>query len=161
MLHCTIFVALHKIRGYKSVVMPGAAYGWTKRPPEANRKGSSMTNLNLEVPAQIRELAEKSVEQARKAFEDFVVAAQKATAQSEAATASLASSAKEVSSKAIGYAEVNVKATFDFAQKLFQVRDPKEILAVQTEFVKSQLAAVQEQAKELGEAVKKAVTPSA
>ncbi len=120
-----------------------------------------MTNLNLEVPAQIRELAEKSVEQARKAFEEFVVAAQKATAQSEAATASLATGAKEVSSKAMGYAEANVKAAFDFAQKLFQIRDPKEILVVQSEFVKTQLAAVQEQAKELGEAVKKAVTPNA
>ncbi len=119
-----------------------------------------MTNLNLEVPAEIRVLAEKTVEQARKAFEDFVVAAQKATVQSEAATASLATGAKEVSSKAIGYAEANVKAAFDFAQKLFQIRDPKEILAVQSEFVKTQLAAVQEQAKELGEAVKKAVTPS-
>jgi phasin len=133
----------------------------TNRPPEANRKGNSMTNLNLEVPAQIKEVAEKSVEQARKAFEDFVAAAQKATAQSEAATASLATGAKEVSSKAMGFAEANVKAAFDFAQKLFQVRDPKEILALQSEFLKTQLAAVQEQAKELGEAVKKAVTPSA
>jgi phasin len=119
-----------------------------------------MTNLNLEVPAEIRELAEKAVEQASKAFEDFVVAAQKATVQSEAATASLATGAKEVSSKAIGYAEANVKAGFDFAQKLFQIRDPKEVLAVQSEFVKTQLATVQEQAKELGEVVKKAVTLS-
>ena len=120
-----------------------------------------MTNLNLEVPAEVREFAEKSVEQARKAFENFVAAAQKASAQSEAATASLATGAKEVSSKAMGYAETNVKAAFDFAQKLFQIRDPKEILAVQTEFAKTQLAVVQEQAKDLGEVVKKAVTPIA
>jgi len=119
-----------------------------------------MTNLNLEVPAEVREFAEKTVEQARKAFEGFVVAAQKATAQSEAATASLSSGAKDITTKAIGYAEANVKAAFDHAQKLIQIRDPKEILAVQSEFVKSQLAAVQEQAKDLGEVVKKAVTPS-
>jgi phasin len=122
--------------------------------------GSSKTNLNLEVPAEIREIAEKSVEQARKAFGDFVVAAQKATAQSEAATASLTIGAKEVFSKAMGYAEANVKAAFDFAQKLVQIHDPKEILAVQSEVVKTQLATVQEQAKELGEVAKKAGTPS-
>lgn len=119
-----------------------------------------MSNLNLEVPAEVREFAEKTVEQARKAFEGFVVAAQKATAQQEATTASLTSGAKDITSKAIGYAEANVKAAFDHAQKLIQIRDPKEILAVQSEFVKSQLAAVQEQAKDLGEVVKKAVTPS-
>ena len=161
MLHCTIIVAVHKIRGYIGAVTTRRGLQADKTSAGSkSQKGNCMTNLNLEVPAQIRELAEKSVEQARKAFEDFVVAAQKATAQSEAATASLATGAKEVSSKAIGYAEVNVKAAFDFAQKLFKIRDPKEILAVQSEFVKSQLAAVQEQAKELGEAVKKAVTPN-
>jgi phasin len=122
---------------------------------------SAMINPNLEVPAQIRELAKESVEQARKAFADFVTAAQRATAHSEATTASLANGAKETSSKAMGYAEVNVRAAFDFAQKLFQIRDPKEILAMQSEFVKTQLAAVQEQAEELGEAVKRAVIPSA
>jgi phasin len=122
---------------------------------------SAMTNSSLGVPAQIRELAEESVEQARKAFADFVAAAQNATAQSEAATASLATGAKETSSKAMGYAEANVRGAFDFAQKLFQIRNPQEILAVQTEFVKTQLAPVQEQAKELGEAVKKVVTPNA
>jgi phasin len=119
-----------------------------------------MTNLNFEVPAEVREIAEKTVEQARKAFEGFVAAAQKAAAQSEAATASLATGAMDVSTKAMGYAEANVKAAFDLAQKLVQIRDPKEILAVQSEFVKTQLAAVQEQAKELGEVVKKAASPN-
>ncbi len=120
-----------------------------------------MTNINLEVPAEIREMAEKSVEHARKAFENFVVAAQKAAAESETATASLATGAKEISSKAMGYAETNVKAAFDFAQKLFQIRDPKEFLTAQSEFVKSQLATVQKQAKDLGESVQKAVTATA
>src|SRR6266702_920524 len=109
-------VALHKNRGYRKHRNAKTRQMINVRP--ANRKASSMTNLNLEVPAEIRVLAEKTVEQARKAFEDFVVAAQKATAQSEAATASLTTGAKDVSSKAIGYAEANVKAAFDLAQKL-------------------------------------------
>lgn len=119
-----------------------------------------MTKLNLEVPAEVREFAEKTVDQARKAFDSFVAAAQKATAQSEAAAENLTAGAKEVSSKAIGFAEANVKAAFDLAEKLVQAKDPKEILAIQSEYLKNQVATVQEQAKILGEAVKKAVSTS-
>lgn len=119
-----------------------------------------MSNLNLEIPSEVREFAEKTVDQARKAFESFVVAAQKATSQSEAAAESLATNAKEVSSRAIGFAEANVKAAFDLAEKLVQAKDPKEILSIQSEYLKNQVAAVQEQAKALGDAVKKVVTHS-
>jgi phasin len=119
-----------------------------------------MTNLNLEIPSEVREFAEKTVDQARKAFDSYVAAAQKATAQSEAAASTLASSAKELNSKAITFAESNVKAAFDLADKLVKAKDPKEFLAIQSEFLKSQVASVQEQAKALGEAVKKAVTPT-
>jgi phasin len=119
-----------------------------------------MSNLKLEIPAEVRDFAEKTVGQARKAFDGFVAAAQKATAQSEATAENLTAQAKEVSTKAIGYAESNVKAAFDLAEKLIHAKDPKEFLAIQSEFLKSQVASVTEQAKELGEAVKKAVTPT-
>ena len=117
-----------------------------------------MSNVNLEIPAEVREFAEKTVDQARKAFDSFVAAAQKASAQSEAAAETLTSSAKEVSTKAITFAEANVKAAFDLADKLVKAKDPKEFLAIQSEFLKSQVATVQEQTKALGEAVKKAVS---
>ncbi len=120
-----------------------------------------MTNLNLEVPAEVREFAEKTVDQARKAFDSFVAAAQKASAQSEAAAETVTSNVKEVSSKAIGFAETNVKAAFDLVEKLVQAKDPKEILSIQSDFLKAQVATVQAQAKALGEAVKAAVTPEA
>ncbi|WP_294536953.1 phasin [uncultured Rhodoblastus sp.] len=119
-----------------------------------------MTNLNLEIPTEVREFAEKTVDQARKAFDSYVAAAQKATAQSEAAASTLASSAKELNAKAITFAETNVKAAFDLADKLVKAKDPKEFLSIQSEYLKSQVASVQEQAKALGEAVKKAVTPT-
>ncbi len=119
-----------------------------------------MNNLNLDIPSDVREFAEKTVDQARRAFESFVAAAQKATAQSEAAAESMAANAKEVSSKAIGFAEANVKAAFDLAEKLVQAKDPKEILSIQSEYLKNQVAAVQEQAKALGDAVKKVVAHS-
>lgn len=117
-----------------------------------------MSNVNLEVPAEIREFAEKTVDQARKAFDSFIVATQKAADQSEAVSETLTSNAKEISAKAIGFAESNVKAAFDLAEKLIHAKDPKEFLAIQSDFLKAQVASVQEQSKVFGEAVKKAVS---
>jgi phasin len=87
-------------------------------------------------------LTAKSVEEARKAFESFIEAAHKATAQAEGTANVLQSSAKEVSAKALSFTEANLKAAFDHAQKLMQAKDPQEILSHQSEYVKKQLAAI-------------------
>ena len=115
-----------------------------------------MTKIPYEIPAEIRDLTAKSVEEARKAFGSFIEAAHKATAQAEGTANALQSSA---STKALSFTEANLKAAFDHAQKLIQAKDPQEILAHQSEYVKKQLAAMEEHAKELGTAVLKAVTP--
>ena len=111
------------------------------------------------IPDEFRYLTSKSVEDARKAFDTFIQAAHKATAQVEGTANALQSSAKEASVKALSFTEANVKAAFDHAQKLIQAKDPQEMLAHQTEFVKKQLAAIEAHAKELGAAVLKKVTP--
>lgn len=111
---------------------------------------------NLEVPTQMRQFAEQSVEQAKKAVDGFLTAAQKAavTVKSQAATAQ--SGAKDVSQKVMGFAEQNIASSFDFAQRLVRAKDIQEIMALQTEFMKSQMQAMTEQAKELGSAAAKA-----
>jgi phasin len=118
-----------------------------------------MTKIPYEIPAEIRDLTAKSVEEARKAFESFIAAAHKATAQAEGTATALQSSAKEASAKALSFTEAHVKEAFDHAQKLVQAKNPQEILAHQSEYVKKQLAAMEEHAKELGAAVLKKVTP--
>jgi phasin len=102
----------------------------------------AMTKIPYEIPAEIRDLTAKSVEDARKAFESFIEAAHKATAQAEGTTNALQST----SAKALSFTEANLKAAFDHAQKLFQAKDPREILAHQSEYVKKQLAAMEEHA---------------
>src|SRR5438309_9972479 len=113
-----------------------------------------MTKIPYEIPAEIRDLTAKSVEEA---FESFIAAAHKATAQAEGSATALQSSAKEASAKALNFTEANVKAAFDHAQKLIQAKNPQEILAHQSEYVKKQLAAMEEHAKEIGAAVLKKV----
>jgi phasin len=127
--------------------------------PRILGKVQAMTKIPYEIPAEIRDLTAKSVEEARKAFGSFIEAAHKATAQAEGTANALQSSAKDVSAKALSFTEANLKAAFDHAQKLIQAKDPQEILAHQSEYVKKQLAAMEEHAKELGTAVLKAVTP--
>jgi phasin family protein len=59
----------------------------------------------------------------------------------------------------LAYTEQNVNAAFDLAHKLVKAKDPQEALALQSEFMKSQLAALQSQAKELAAIFQKSVTP--
>jgi phasin len=112
----------------------------------------------FQIPNEVRDFAEKSVEQARKAFEGYTGAAQKAISSFETSTSTFQTGAKDVSAKALGYAEANVNAAFELARKLLHAKDPQEMLTLQAEFVKSQVESIQTQAKELGAALQKAST---
>jgi phasin len=106
-------------------------------------------SVTFEVPAEMRTFAEKSVEQARQAFDSFISAAQQAvnTAQTQAMTAQ--SGAREVGELAIRFAEKNISSSFEFAQRLLHAKDAREVAALHTDYVNSQIAELTEQAKEL------------
>jgi phasin len=106
--------------------------------------------MAYEVPSEMRDFAEKSVEQARKAFEGFIGAAQKAAGAMEAAPFPMPPQMKDMGAKAMSFAESNVKAAFDLAQNLVHAKDMQEVLALQSEYVRAQMTAIQEQARELG-----------
>src|SRR3984885_51006 len=118
-----------------------------------------MANAPFEIPNELRDFAERSVDQARKAFESFVSVAQKAVGTVDSATATTQSNAKSVESHVLSYAEQNVNAAFDLAHKLVKAKDPQEALALQSEYLKSQLSALQEQAKEIGTLIQKSAIP--
>jgi phasin len=124
---------------------------------DTKSEGASMTSPNYQIPTEVRDFAEKSVEQARKAFEGFTGAAQKAITQVETAMP-IPGPAKDVGAKAMSYAEANVKAAFDLAQKLVHAKDVQEVMQLQSDYVKSQFEAIQEQTKELGAAFTKVTT---
>jgi phasin len=117
-----------------------------------------VANAPYEIPHELRDFAERSVDQARKAFEGFVTVAQKTAGTIDGAAHEAQSGAKHVSSQVWGYAEQNVNAAIDLAQKLVHVKDPKEAFTLQSEFLKAQLEAMQSQAKELGALIQKAAT---
>jgi len=108
-----------------------------------------MTNAPYEIPAEMRDFAEKSVEQARKAFSGFLEATHKATGTVESNAATAQTKVKEMSTQAAEFTEKSLNAAFDHAQKLVRAKDMQELLALQTEYFQSQ-------AKELGAMIQNA-----
>ena len=60
----------------------------------------------------------------------------------------------------LSYAEQNVNAAFDLAHKLVRAKDPQEALTLQSEYLRTQIAALQAQAKELGSLIQKGMIPA-
>ncbi|ACA17359.1 phasin [Methylobacterium sp. 4-46] len=119
------------------------------------------TTPNYEIPAEMRDFAEKSVDQARKAFDSFISAARK-TADTIQGSAEVArTNAQTMSTRSFAFAEQNVNAAFDLAQKLVRSRDVQEAMQHQAEFLRSQFAAIQSQAKEFGSMTQSAMQQSA
>jgi phasin len=116
---------------------------------------------NFDVPTQMRQFAEQSVEQAKKAVDGFMTAAQKTAAAMETQAATAQSGAKDVGQKAMAFAEQNIANSFEFAQKLVRAKDVQEVMALQVEFMKAQMQAMSAQAKELGSTATKAAMDSA
>jgi phasin len=107
-------------------------------------------NTSFEIPAEMRALAEKSVEQARQAFGSFMSAAHNAASSADKQAASVRAGAQEVSGLAVQFAERNIAASFEFAQRLVRAKNSEEVLALQADYLKSQMAALNDQAKALG-----------
>ncbi len=114
------------------------------------------TTPPFEIPAEMRAMAERSVEQARIAFNNYINAAQEAVGTFEGRVKATQAGAKDMSMKAMTYAERNVATAFDFAEKLVHARDIQDLVRLQSEFVQTQMKALGEQAKDLGESATKA-----
>lgn len=111
------------------------------------------------VPTEMREFAEKSVEQARKAVDGFMNAAQRTVETLEGSTHSVQSGAKDAARKTFSYAEQNIAAAFDLAQKMVRAKDFQEAVQYQADYVRAQFEAMQSQMKELGTLVQTSMKP--
>jgi len=113
------------------------------------------------VPPEVRAFAENSVTQARQAFEGFVMAANKAVGQFQGQAEAAQSGATEIAHKSIAYAEQNVAATFDFAQKLMNAKNAAEVLGLQSDYLGRQMQALSSQIQELGQSAAKMMVDAA
>ena len=106
-------------------------------------------------------MAETSFEQARKAFEKFLAGAQQAAGTMEERGATVRAGAKDISAKAMSYAEKNVQASLDYAQSLLQAKDLTDVMRLHSEYVQNQMRTLAEQASEMGQIVSRAAMDAA
>ncbi|MGY4573750.1 phasin family protein [Bradyrhizobium sp. USDA 3256] len=110
----------------------------------------------FEIPKDMRSMAEASFDQARKAFEQFVTNAKDTAGKIEERNAEMRAGAKDLSAKALSYAEKNVQSSLDYAEALLKAKDLSEVMRLHSEYVQGQMRSLAEQASEMGQAVSRA-----
>src|ERR1700730_6826449 len=116
---------------------------------------------HFEIPHDMRAFAEKSVEQAKQAFDGFISAPHQAVNAFEGQAESARKGARHVTEKAMNFAERNVANSFELAQQLVRAQDVQAVLKLQADFIRSPMQVLTEQAKELGESASQAAKDAA
>tara|TARA_R110002020_G_scaffold266483_12_gene481386 strand:- start:291 stop:698 length:408 start_codon:yes stop_codon:yes gene_type:complete len=119
---------------------------------------SEKPNGPFEVPDQLRAYAEQSITQARKAIEDFMKVAQTTVSSVEGSSNQMQAGATDLNNKMLSYAEENIAASFDFAEKMARAKDMDEIVKLQSEFMTKRMSAFGEQTREIGDTAAKAAS---
>jgi len=115
----------------------------------------------FEIPEQMRDFAEKSVDQARKAFDDFMNVTQQAVSKVEDSASAMQTGTTDVNRKALTFAEEQVDAAFKFAQEMVRAKDMEEIMSLQQGYLRKQMETLGEQARDLSDTATKAAQDAA
>ena len=109
--------------------------------PEQNAERAKQAGMDW-----MRSLMEESLNQTRAIFDGFLTAARK-TADS------FDQQAAEVRERSMSMATDTFSNSMDFAHRALKVRQPQDLLQLQTEFVSRQAQVVAENSKMLGETI--------
>jgi phasin len=115
----------------------------------------------MEIPAAFREMAEKSVSQAKETYEKMKTAAEEATDVLEGTYATATKGVSDYGLKVIEAARENTNAAFDFATRLMTVKSISEVVELSTAHSRKQFETVTAQTKELAAIAQKVATETA
>src|SRR3954469_15561339 len=111
---------------------------------------ASVTIQNpFELPAELRDFADKSLEQAHKAFVAFLQNARKINETVQSSFKSPQLPVSVAYARGLDFAEQNANAAFEAAHKVVRARDLQEAGQIQAEYLRAQFAALQAQAKDI------------
>ena len=116
-------------------------------------------SFNDFLPPEMRKFADQSVQQAKKAFDDLMIATQRAVSTFEGHASSTQTAALELQRKVVGYSERNVSASLEFAQSLMRAKDAEGVMKLHADYVKAQMQALTEQARDIAQHAAKTTTP--
>jgi phasin len=115
----------------------------------------------MEIPAAFREIAEKSVSQAKETYEKMKSAAEEATDVLEDTYATATKGVSDYGLKWIEAARENTNATFDFYTDLMTVKSFSEVVELSTAHARKQFEALTAQTKDLAAIAQKVATDTA
>ena len=101
-----------------------------------------VTEPNVEVSAELRELVEKAIDQAEGAFGLFFGAARRSTAE-------IPASESELTRQVIAFSEVSLKTSSAHAREVASTASLHEMAVSQSELVKRQIADAERHIREL------------
>jgi len=115
----------------------------------------------VEAPAAFRDMAEKSLSQAKDSYEKIKSAAEEATGVLEDTYATASKGAADYALKVIELTRENTNANFDFAIELLGVKTFSEFIELSSAHARKQFEAMSEQTKELASLAQKVATEAA
>jgi phasin len=118
------------------------------------KESTKMSNgTSFQMPEEMREVMDKSVQQARQGFEKMMQAADQAARGIDDKTNSAQQQALDIRRKTMAFTEQNVAAAFDLAAKLVRAKSIDEVMRLQTEYMTQSFAAMRGQIQEAGQAL--------
>ena len=103
----------------------------------------------FEIPAPVREIAERNVAHVRQAYEQFMSFVTKAQETMLKSQGAMTTSAVEIQAKTLNFTQANIEAYFRFCSDMAKARDLKDCLEVQSHHTQSQLETFGKQAQEI------------
>ncbi|MBV8429090.1 MAG: phasin family protein [Hyphomicrobiales bacterium] len=101
----------------------------------------------------MRNAAETTLEKAQEAVTRYMKEATKVFSAVESTAQATQAGARDMTQKAVNYAEDNIAAAFEFARQLLRAKDPQEFLRLQQGFVQKQAESLGAQIREMGTTV--------
>jgi phasin len=115
---------------------------------------------SVEIPAAYREIAEKSVAQAKEAYEKLKAASEEASEVLEETYTTASKGAADYGLLVIEALRSNANANFDYARDLLSVKSFSEVVELSTAHARKQFEAVTAQTKDLTALAQKVTTDS-
>lgn len=116
---------------------------------------------NVEMPAAFRDMAEKSLAQAKDGYAKAKAVAEDATNVLEATYANASKGASDYGLKMVEIARTNTNNAFDFIGKLLTAKSVSEVVELSSTHAREQFETATEQVKELSALAQKIATQTA
>jgi hypothetical protein len=114
-----------------------------------------MSDKINEQTEKMREMAQTTLDKAKDAVSKYMAESQKLREKADSGVRASYSTVKEVNEKAVAFAEANVNAGFELAERLLHAKDPQEMGSIYQTHLKEQMEKMTSQFRELGSVVSK------